>query len=49
MGWSNKLEEGEDEDGPFPEGIVQELNRRVAHGRLGLSDQPVFVLDRDGG
>lgn len=33
-------------DRPFPEGIIQELNRGVAHGGFSLSDQPVFVLQR---
>lgn len=29
---------------PFPEGIIQQLDGRVGHGSLSLTDQPVFVL-----
>lgn len=35
------------EDSPFPESIVQKLNRGVGHGCFSLSDQPVFVLKRE--
>lgn len=38
--------DGMEEDSPLPEGVVQELNGGVAHRGLGLSDQPVFVLQR---
>lgn len=43
---ADKQEEGEDEVGPFPEDIIQEVDGCVAHGAFGLTDQPVFVLDK---
>ena len=32
---------------PASEGVVQELDGGVAHWGLGLSDQPVFILEED--
>ena len=32
---------------PASEGVVQELDGGIAHGGLGLSDQPVFILQGD--
>lgn len=47
---SNETADPWEDDGdrhwPFPKDLIQEVNGWVAHGALGLANQPVFVLDR---